>query len=175
MRQKLALARAILHDPLVLLLDEPTSAMDPESARLVRDSLSELSSSERAIILCTHNLAEAEELADQIAIIRRGRIVAQGGPMQLKQTMLGPEEYEVRLAINLNGHQLSLPEDVTITACHGNIVRFSTMHPNEANPKVMQALVSQDLPVVSVQAVQRSLEQVYLQAVQAPNLEVPNV
>ena len=57
MRQKLALARALIHEPPVLLLDEPTSAMDPESARLVRDSLIELQSSERAVIICTHNLA----------------------------------------------------------------------------------------------------------------------
>ena len=89
MRQKLALARALLHEPPVLLLDEPTSAMDPESARQVRDAILELRSSERAIILCTHNLAEAEELADQIAIIRRGRIIVQGTPEALKQDVLG--------------------------------------------------------------------------------------
>ena len=77
MRQKLALARALLHDPPVLLLDEPTSAMDPESARLVRDAIHELRSANRTIVICTHNLAEAEELADQIAIIRRGQIIAQ--------------------------------------------------------------------------------------------------
>ncbi len=68
MRQKLALVRALLHDPPVLLLDEPTSAMDPESARTVRDEIQGLRTSERTIILCTHNLTEAEELADQIAI-----------------------------------------------------------------------------------------------------------
>ena len=73
MRQKLALARAMLHDPPVLLLDEPTSAMDPESARLVRDSIRELRSARRSIVICTHNLAEAEELADHIAIIRQGK------------------------------------------------------------------------------------------------------
>jgi ABC-2 type transport system ATP-binding protein len=73
MRQKLALARALMHEPPVLLLDEPTSAMDPESARLVRDAIHLLRSSNRAIIICTHNLPEAEELADQIAIIRHGR------------------------------------------------------------------------------------------------------
>src|SRR5512143_3883504 len=64
MKQKLALARALLHDPPVLLLDEPTSAMDPESALLVRSSIREMRSKERTILICTHNLAEAEELAD---------------------------------------------------------------------------------------------------------------
>ena len=89
MRQKLALARALFHDPPVLLLDEPTSAMDPESARLVRDAIHSLRSANRAIIICTHNLAEAEELADQIAIIRRGRIIASGTVEALKQRLLG--------------------------------------------------------------------------------------
>src|SRR5262245_47599328 len=74
MKQKLALARALIHDPSVLLLDEPTSAMDPESAQLVRNEISRLKSSKRTIIICTHNLAEAESLADQIAIIYCGKI-----------------------------------------------------------------------------------------------------
>ena len=69
MRQKLALARALLHDPPVLLLDEPTSAMDPESARLVRNMIQELRSSDRTVMICTHNLSEAEELADRIATV----------------------------------------------------------------------------------------------------------
>ena len=65
MRQKLALARTLLHDPPVLLLDEPTSAMDPESAQLVRKAIASLRSEQRTIIICTHNLVEAEMLAEQ--------------------------------------------------------------------------------------------------------------
>ncbi len=98
MRQKLALVRALLHNPPVLLLDEPTSAMDPESARIVRDAIRALRSDQRAVILCTHNLAEAEMLADQIAIIRQGRIILNDVPERLKQMLLGPEEYEVYFA-----------------------------------------------------------------------------
>ncbi len=109
MRQKLALARALIHNPPVLLLDEPTSAMDPESAHLVRNAIRDLRSASRAIIICTHNLAEAEELADQIAIIRKGRIIASGSPNELKQSYLGPAVFEVRLAIALNGSEIPLP------------------------------------------------------------------
>ena len=75
MRQKLALVRALLPEPPVLLLDEPTSAMDPESAKMVRDAIHSLKSSDRTIMLCTHNLTEAELLADKIAIIRYGEII----------------------------------------------------------------------------------------------------
>ena len=84
MRQKLALARALMHEPPVLLLDEPTSAMDPESARLVRDEIARLRSSQRTIVICTHNLAEAEALADIIAIIYKGRILMAGTLDELK-------------------------------------------------------------------------------------------
>jgi len=90
MRQKMALVRAMLHDPPVLLLDEPTSAMDPHSAKLVRDAILSLRHHRRAIVICTHNLAEAEALADRIAIIRRGKIIALGTPAELKARLLGP-------------------------------------------------------------------------------------
>ena len=89
MRQKLALARAMMHDPGVLLLDEPTSAMDPESARLVRDEIARLKSSQRTIVICSHNLTEVESLADQIAIIYRGKILLQGTLEELKRNVLG--------------------------------------------------------------------------------------
>jgi ABC-2 type transport system ATP-binding protein len=97
MRQKMALARAMLHDPPVLLLDEPTSAMDPHSAKLVRDAILSLRHHRRAIVICTHNLAVAEALADRIAIIQRGQIIAQGTLPELRQRLLGPPLMELRL------------------------------------------------------------------------------
>ena len=169
MRQKLALARTLLHEPPVLLLDEPTSAMDPESARLVRNAIQDLRSAERAVIICTHNLAEAEELADQIAIIRRGRIIAQGTPAQLKQALLGPAEYEVRLGAQLNGRRPDLPASVTLSGQGADWLRFRATHPERDNPLVLRCLLEQDLPVISLHEMSRSLEQVYLQAIVAPD------
>jgi ABC-2 type transport system ATP-binding protein len=164
MRQKLALARALLHDPPVLLLDEPTSAMDPESARLVRNAIHTLRSEERAIVICTHNLAEAEELADQIAIIRQGRIIAQGTAAQLKERLLGPPEFEVRLAVSLDSAALRLPIGAVLTMRGDDWIRFKTLEPRWVNPAVTQALVEQGFPVVTLQETPRNLEQVYLQA-----------
>jgi ABC-2 type transport system ATP-binding protein len=168
MRQKLALARALLHEPPVLLLDEPTSAMDPESARLVRDAIRDLRSASRAVIICTHNLAEAEELADQIAIIRRGQIIAHGAPDALKMALLGPVEYEVTLGRQLNGHALSLPDAASLTGSGPTWLRFQTSTPEQVNPEVLRYLLAQDLPVTGLREVTRSLEQVYLQAMQTP-------
>src|SRR5262249_58234078 len=78
MKQKVALIRALIHDPPVLFLDEPTTAMDPHSARTVRDAIAELRAARRTVLLTTHNLTEAEELADRIVVIRGGLVVAEG-------------------------------------------------------------------------------------------------
>jgi len=167
MRQKLALARALFHNPPVLLLDEPTSAMDPQSARLVRDSIHTLRSANRTVVICTHNLAEAEELADQIAIIRRGRIIASGTVEELKQRLLGDPEFEVRLAVQVEGQVDLLPSLVIPTTCGPDWLRYRTTDPYSANPAVIQALVARGLPVIQLAQVPRSLEKVYLQAVSA--------
>ena len=167
MRQKLALARALFHNPPVLLLDEPTSAMDPESARLVRDAIHGLRSANRAIIICTHNLAEAEELSDQIAIIRRGRIIERCEVEELKQRLLGSPEYEVQLAAPFASPADCLPSQVTLTAQGADWFRYQTDKPSEVNPLVMQCLVSRGIPVLGLSEVPRSLEKVYLQAINA--------
>lgn len=170
MRQKLALVRTLLHDPQVLLLDEPTSAMDPESARMVRDAILTLRSNERTIILCTHNLAEAEELADQIAIIRRGRIIQNGSAESLKTALLGMPEYEVKLAASVRGLDFPLPDGVVLTSAGENWLRFQVKNPDQINPVLLSVLLEHHLPVVSFQALPHSLEQAYLVAVNQTTL-----
>ena len=171
MRQKLALARALMHEPPVLLLDEPTSAMDPESARLVRDEISRLKSSQRTIVICTHNLAEAESLADIIAIIYRGRILLSGTLDELKGQILGPVEYEAQLSRPWQVDRLSLPEGVIMGENNGSRLRFRVERPQESNPILLHRLAEVQAPVVTLQEVPRSLEQVYLKVMadaQAP-------
>ena len=172
MRQKLSLARSLLHSPPVLLLDEPTSAMDPASARLVRNAIKSLRSDDRAIIVCTHNLAEAEELADKIAIIRSGGIIANGTPGELKEQLLGPPEYMIQLRGSLDGQTLPLPSEVQLAERGEDWFRYTVKSPVEINPILLQNLVASGFEIVKVEEIQRSLESVYLQAVnQAPNEE----
>jgi len=167
MRQKLALIRALLHDPPVLLLDEPTSAMDPQSAKLVRDAIAQLRSEKRAIILCTHNLTEAELLADQIAVIRRGRIITQGSPAHLKLELLGLPELELRAAAPLNGLVEDLADVVEVIASGADWLRYRAADPVAVNPLILQRLAEQRIPVVTLAEVPRSLEDVYLHVVEA--------
>ncbi len=169
MRQKLALIRAMLHDPPVLLLDEPTSAMDPQSAKLVRDAIIELRRDRRAIILCTHNLPEAEQLADHIAIIRRGRLIQQGSPGRLKRELLGPALLELRTVTPLNGVVADLSQMVEVMESGPDWVRYRTADPQQVNPRLLARLADQHVAVLTLSEVPRSLEDVYLQVVEAPN------
>jgi len=165
MRQKLALVRALLHEPQILLLDEPTSAMDPESAHHVRSSIVEMRSADRAIIVCTHNLFEAEALADRIAIIRRGKIIANDSPVDLKRKMVGDPVMELRLACSVDGALEHLPDGIVEIESGDNWVRYSTSQPEVINPKTLISLANAGIPVVTLSRVERSLEEVYLQVV----------
>jgi ABC-2 type transport system ATP-binding protein len=165
MRQKLALARALLHEPPVLLLDEPTSAMDPASAHLVRSTITRLRQPGRTIVVCTHNLAEAESLADEIAIIHRGRVIAQGTAQDLKRKYLGDPIMELRLATTLDGVVKLLPPDVTRVESGEDWLRFRVAHPEQVNPGLLRSLSQAGVPVVTLSEVPRTLEDVYLQVV----------
>jgi ABC-2 type transport system ATP-binding protein len=165
MRQRLALVRALMHSPKVLLLDEPTSALDPESARVVRDLLRSMRRDGCTIMVCTHNLSEAEELADRIAIIRRGRLIAEGTAAELRMRMLGPAIFELRLA----------EEDGDLAAALSGLgdviervplgIRYRAADPRSANPEVIRRVMERGGKVVELREVTPSLETVYLQAV----------
>lgn len=162
MRQKLALARAMMHDPGVLLLDEPTSAMDPESARLVRDEIARLKSSKRTIVICSHNLTEVEILADQIAIIYRGRILMQGTLEDLKRNVLGAPEYEIKFSDAWDSSGLELPKDVDLLSRTATSLKVRVMRPKESNPQILRSLSAMSASVMTIQEEPRTLEQVYL-------------
>ncbi|MBN1260693.1 MAG: ABC transporter ATP-binding protein [Anaerolineae bacterium] len=166
MMQKIALMRTLLHDPPVLLLDEPTSAMDPESARLVRDTILQMRDSQRSVIVCTHNLPEAEELADRIAVIRQGRIVVDGTPDELKLRLLGAPLMEVRFSRSSQNGVVKVVSQFVEVAASGDLwLRYRTGKPEEINPVVLRALLDAGLPVLSLSEVPRSLESVYLRVV----------
>jgi len=166
MRQKLALVRALLHDPPVLLLDEPTSAMDPHSAKLVRDAILSLRDERRTILVCTHNLTEAELIADEIAIIRRGQIVALGTPAELKRQLLGPPLMELRLAASTDGARPLVARWAPVLEEGPNWIRYRAETPEAVNPAILRSLAEADIPVVTLSEVPRSLEAVYLRVVE---------
>lgn len=94
MRQRLAFARALVHDPEILILDEPTMGLDPATAKRVRQSIKTFKG-EKTIILCTHYMEEADELCDRVGFLDRGKIVKVGEPLQLKEELKRESTYEI--------------------------------------------------------------------------------
>jgi ABC-2 type transport system ATP-binding protein len=167
MKQKLALVRAMLHDPPVLLLDEPTSAMDPQSAKQVRDAILELRRDQRTVMLTTHNLTEAHLLADTIGVIRQGRIIAYGTFDQLAQQFVGPPLMRLELADGSAAQAAdSLREMVEVTEVNGQWLEFISYDPSQTNPTLLQRLLEAGHPVLTLSQRSRSLEDVYLKIVE---------
>jgi ABC-2 type transport system ATP-binding protein len=166
MKQKLALARALIHQPPILLLDEPTSAMDPESARLVRDEIARLRSQHRTIVLCTHNLAEAEVLADVVAIIHKGRILLLGTIGDLRRQVLGQAQYRATFSKMWTADHLQLPPGVDIVRADQCSMSFRVADPHASNQILLRQLTEMDAPLIAFEEVPRTLEQVYLAAME---------
>lgn len=163
LRQRLALARALLHEPPIVLLDEPTSGLDPASARHVRDVIADLRRQGRALLVSTHNLAEAEELADRIAILNT-TLLAFDTPSALRQRLHG-----VRVEIAVDGSaEAWLPH---LTAMIGDAVTASgavltaVLDSADRTPDLVETLVRAGARIRRVTPSERSLEEVYLSLV----------
>jgi ABC-2 type transport system ATP-binding protein len=166
MRQKLAIVRALVHDPEVLFLDEPTSGLDPEAARTVRDAVAELAADGRTIVLCSHNLAEVERLCGRVAVVRT-RLLAEGPISELRRrgTVL-----EVRVEGDGTRAGAALfPLGVPWTA-QGPLLRV-TLAEEKEGPDVVAALVGAGCRVRSVTPTARSLEDFYLEVMREAGSE----
>lgn len=169
MRQKVNVARALVHRPRVVFLDEPTSGLDVEAARSVRQHIQELSQdAETTFLICTHNLPEAERLCSRIAVMNHGRIVATGAPEELKRRLFGGREFRVRLREALPRYQEAVRvvpgvESVGLDG-DGLLVRIAAPE-EEVNPVIVRRLVEAGANVVSFASAGRTLEEVYLRLV----------
>ncbi|HEX9373711.1 MAG TPA: ABC transporter ATP-binding protein [Roseiflexaceae bacterium] len=172
MKQKIALIRALIHDPPVLFLDEPTTAMDPHSARTVRDAIDDLRAARRTILLTTHNLTEAETLADRIAVVKGGRIVAEGTRAQLTRQLLGDPIWELRLGAPAGGVAALLADLVRVEATGDDWVRYRCADARAVNPQIVTRLAARGAPVVALAELPRSLEDVYLSIVADEHAEL---
>ena len=166
MKQKLALVRAMLHNPPVLLLDEPTSAMDPLSAKQVRDAIVELQHDEqRTFLITTHNLTEAQSLANNIAFIRSGRIIANGSFDELARQFVGEPVMELRIASSMNGLAKDISDMVTVLEAGSDWLRYSVADPVTTNPALLRRVAGLGIDVVTLSPISRTLEDIYLQVV----------
>jgi ABC-2 type transport system ATP-binding protein len=172
MQQKVALARALLHEPTVVFLDEPTAGLDPLAARMVRDLIKGLKHARRSIVLCTHDLDEAERLADTVTILRRGRIVASDSPAALRAstsletlvqvTLAAPCADAAAIALCIEG--VTDPKLEPRIGAAGQVLAYRTMQPELTNPRVIAVLAAAGAAIVSVTRATTTLEDVYATA-----------
>lgn len=164
MKQKLAIARALVHDPRVLFMDEPTANLDPEAAKTVRDFIMDLRKEKRTIFLNTHNLDEAQRICDKIAILNT-RLMAVGSPEELERSVSGRKTVI----------QLDRVTDAVLTALKelplGNVsvegtrIVIDVAHPEQENPGIVEAIVRAGGRIQNLAVTGSTLEAAYLQLV----------
>lgn len=166
MKQKLALARALLHEPKVVFLDEPTAALDPEAALLVRESIGHLRHEGRTVFLCTHNLDEADRLCDRVGVFK-GRLLAVDTPARLRTEFFGRKVvFHLRRADAGMAEAVAQHPFVKSAQQVDNKLLVALDDPEAHNPELVRLLVGVGAEVQFVGELRRSLEDVYLQLVQ---------
>ena len=162
-KQRLALAIALVNDPKVLFLDEPTAGLDPQVRREIYDIIEELKAQKKTIVLTTHYIEEAERLCDRVAIVDHGKVIAEGTPRELKQRSGDTTRVEVRLAKpTANGSLKSLDGVVDAREVDGAYV----LHCQRTAPAIVSLVKHLDAEqneLVSLEIATPSLEDVFIE------------
>jgi ABC-2 type transport system ATP-binding protein len=164
MKQKLAIARALIHDPEIIFMDEPTANLDPESAKTVREFILELKKEKKTIFLNTHNLDEAQRICDRIGILNT-RLMVVGTPQELERSVYGKKTViqvrQVNEAILGSLKKLQVKNMVR----EGNQLSVDVVNPEEENPDMVNAIVAAGGRIETVTVTSSSLENAYLKLV----------
>jgi ABC-2 type transport system ATP-binding protein len=164
MKQKLAIARALIHDPKILFMDEPTANLDPESSKTVRDFILDLKKEKRTIFLNTHNLDEAQRICDNIAILNT-KLMAIGTPQELERSVSGRKTV-IQLE-HVNDAILTALKKLPLgnLAVDGNTLTIDVTNPEKENITISDAIFRAGGHIQSVSVVGSTLEDAYLKLV----------
>ncbi|HEY5269164.1 MAG TPA: ABC transporter ATP-binding protein [Anaerolineales bacterium] len=166
MKQKVAISRALIHDPKLLFFDEPTANLDPESAKVVRDFILKLKKEGKTIFINTHNLDEAQRICDRIGILKT-KLLAVNTPEQLEKTVWG----NIRTVIQveqitdpiLAAVRKLNPKDLSV---EGNNLILTLTDPQKENPDFVQQIVSAGGRILNVTQLNPGLEETYIKVIQ---------
>ena len=162
-KQRLALALALVNDPKVLFLDEPTAGLDPQVRREIYDIVEELKHEKKTIVLTTHYIEEAERLCDRVAIIDHGKVIAQGTPRELKQRSANTSRVEVRLAKPASNGALKSLDGVVDTRELGGAYVLHCQRTAPAIVALVKHLETEGNELVSLEIATPSLEDVFIE------------
>lgn len=164
MKQKVALARALIHDPKILFMDEPTANLDPEATKTVRDFILVLKKQKKTIFLNTHNLDEVQRVCDRIGILNT-RLMAIGTPEELERSV-GSRKTTIQLEqvndVILNALKRLPLENIVI---EGNKIIVDQTNPEKENPPILEAIIRAGGRIQSVSVIGSTLEDAYLKLV----------
>jgi ABC-2 type transport system ATP-binding protein len=167
MKARLAICRVLIHDPEVLILDEPTAGLDPISAREVRERLKGLRSEGRTVLVTTHNLWEAEELSDSLIVLNRGKVVAEGSPEEVKRAFGLSWSVELEVSGDVKGLRLGWETEVGVSERGRTLLRVQIREdPAELVPVILSELRSKGVQVLSVSVREPTLEEAFVRAVE---------
>ena len=164
MKQRLALARAILHSPEVLFLDEPTSGLDPEAALRVHQLIQNISKSrQQTVMICTHNLYEAQALCDRIIILEKGRLLANGALDDLRNELFPEIRLEIGFLSDAEPY-IKILKDLSFVSnvelIKPDLFMMNVLQENQI-PMIVTGLVNQGAQIKSVFQKEVSLDEIY--------------
>ena len=167
MKQKLALARALIHEPKILFLDEPTAALDPESAFMVRKFIEDLKNEKITVFLCTHNLEEASNLSDIVCIIK-SKIVRISTLGDLQQYKKGTRvEIVLKKEAGRFSDTLKKIQEISSIEKDGEKINLTLENPRELNPVIIRILVEAGAEIIYFNEIKASLEEIYLDLIKS--------
>ncbi|HEY6127269.1 MAG TPA: ABC transporter ATP-binding protein [Candidatus Acidoferrum sp.] len=162
-KQRLALAIALVNDPQVVFLDEPTAGLDPQVRREIYDVIEELRHGNKTIVLTTHYIEEAERLCDRVAIVDHGKVIVQGTPRELKQASADKTRIEVRLAREESEETLKSLEGVSDCRSLNGLYVLHCRRPPQAIVSLVKHLEAQNNELVGLEIATPSLEDVFIE------------
>jgi len=167
MQQKLSVVKALLHDPEILIMDEPWSGLSPEAARGLRQKIVGLREQGKTILITTHNLSQAEKVADSLFIISHGKLIAKGSPKELRSKFQLHPEIEIRLTSGTLPHSLDIGLPFVSSFRVDGDTLMVEIDSFSKTPELIHYLVSSDFQIQEVKENIPSLEDVYLHLVEA--------
>jgi len=161
MKAKLSIAKSLIHDPSIIILDEPTVGLDPISSRKMRALIHDLANSGKTILITSHNMWEVENLCNRVIMINKGEIVSQGTPKELKEKLNLSYfiEIEVLNADKISDYETSINEKGNL------VVKIETQKPNESLIKVLDKLREKNYIIGSIKVIEPTLEEVFARVI----------
>jgi ABC-2 type transport system ATP-binding protein len=162
-KQRLALALALVNNPRMIFLDEPTAGLDPQVRREIYDLLEELKKEKKTILLTTHYIEEAERLCDRVAIVDHGRVMAMGSPRELKQRSAGTTRIEVRLGRPITDGALAGLDGVADCRELEGAYMLHSIKPTQTIVALVKHLEAENIELQGIEMFSPSLEDVFLE------------